>query len=287
MRYKDRQGKVYNIDTTQDKFLRLLYRHTTGRMLISILIRPGVTNVMGSVLNKKFTRLKIKSFVKKNGIDLSEYEVTKYKSYNDFFIRKIRPGARPIDPDTNVLVSPSDGKLSLYKISDSLVMTIKNSQYSVKSLILSTELAHEFAGGYCFIIRLTPDDYHRYIFPDSGEIVRHEYIDGVFHTVNPVAMEHANIYYENTREYTIIDTKHFGRMLQMEVGALGVGRIVNSIIEGRAVKGVEKGYFEFGGSTIVLMFKEGVLVPDEDLIRNTQDGFETYVKLGERIAVKA
>lgn len=283
MKYKDRKGNVFNVDTSQDKFLRMLYGHMVGRAFVSFLIRPAVTNAMGSLFNHKLTRLKIKSFVKKNGIVLSDYEVRKYKSYNDFFTRKIRPGARPIEQDPKCVVSPSDGKISVFPISSSLVVEIKGSSYSIKSLTLSREVAEEFAEGYCVIIRLTPDDYHRYIFIDPGEISDHIFIDGVFHTVNPVAMEHANVYYENTREYMTIETEHFGKLLQMEVGALGVGRIVNVVEEGHTERGMEKGYFEFGGSTIVLMFKKDTVQIDQDLLKNTEEGYETYVKLGEHI----
>ncbi|MBQ1555218.1 MAG: phosphatidylserine decarboxylase, partial [Clostridia bacterium] len=91
---------------------------------------------------------------------------------------------------------------------------------------------------------------------------------------------------ENTREYTVLHGDNFGDMIMMEVGATLVGRISNLHGAERVVKGEEKGHFDFGGSTIVVLVRPGVLAVDEGILRNSADGYETVVKYGECIGVK-
>lgn len=285
MKYRDRQGNTFENDTAQDKLLRRLYGSVPGRKLISLLIKPRVTEIMGFFMDRSVSTLMIDGFVKKNNIQMSDYIPTRYKSYNEFFTRRIKPSKRSFDPDETVLCSPCDGKVSAYNITPGLTVNIKGSNYSVKSLLRNTELSEEMAGGVMMIIRLTVDNYHRYAYIDDGFKSGNFYIPGVFHTVNPIALEHANIYYENSREYTVINSIHFGTFIQMEVGALGVGKIVNYDEECEIYRGDEKGRFEFGGSTVVLLFEKDAIIPDADLIKNTEEGCETIIKLGERIGV--
>ena len=177
----------------------------------------------------------------------------------------------------------ADGKVTVYPISDKLVVNIKNIDYSIKSLLLDRELAEELEGGWLYVIRLTVDNYHRYCYPDSGYQHENYDIPGFFHTVNPVALENTSVFAQNCRAYTIIDSDHFGRIIQMEVGAMGVGRIVNYKESEFVERGEEKGYFEFGGSTVCLFVPKGSAVPDADMIKNTAEGYETLVKMGEQI----
>ena len=247
------------------------------------MISEGVTNFIEWYMNTRLSTLKIDGFIKKNNIKISDYEKKFYKNYNEFFTRRIKKSRRPINMDENALVSPSDGKVTVYPISDKLIVNIKHIDYSVKSLLLDRELAEEMEGGWLYVIRLTVDNYHRYCYPDSGYQYENYYIPGVFHTVNPVALENTSVFAQNARAYTIIDSDHFGRLIQMEVGAMGVGRIVNHKESAFVKKGEEKGYFEFGGSTICLFVTKDGAKPDEDIIKNTAEGFETLVKMGEKI----
>ena len=286
MKYRDRDGKEYNISTNQDRFLRFLYTNRLGRSLLKIMISEKVTNLIEWYMNTRISTLKIDGFIKENHIRISDYEKKFYKSYNEFFTRKIKKNKRPVDMRENVLVSPSDGKVTVYPISDRLIVNIKNIDYSVKSLLLDRELSEEMEGGWLYVIRLTVDNYHRYSYPDSGYQYENYYIPGVFHTVNPVALENISVFAQNCRAYTIIDSDHFGRLIQMEVGAMGVGRIVNHKESDFVNKGEEKGYFEFGGSTICLFVTKDGARPDEDIIMNTEEGCETLVKLGEHIGYR-
>lgn len=281
--YKDRQGKIHKHDATPDKTIKFLYCTVLGRRILWRLIDPDRQETFRKMANARWSSMLVDPFAKKYHISFKDYIPKRYKSYNDFFTRKIRPECRPIEKNENLLACPCDGRITAYRISDRLVMDIKNTKYSVKSLLRNRELSEEFADGWCLVIRLTIDDYHRYCYPDDGYKSDDMFIPGLLHTVSPLVMEHANIYAENQRVYTVIDSEHFGRIIQMEIGALAVGRIVNHDDEGEIVRGAEKGFFEFGGSTIVLLLKSSEFTPDRDIIDNTADGYETIVKMGERI----
>ncbi|MBR4344859.1 MAG: phosphatidylserine decarboxylase [Lachnospiraceae bacterium] len=283
MNYKDRTGKEIINTTGQDKFLKFLYTNRIGRSFLKFMISDKVTRAIEIYMNSRLSTLKIDGFIKKNHININDYKKRYFKSYNEFFTRKIRASKRPIDRENGAFISPSDGKVTVYPISENLVVNIKNIDYSVKSLLLDRELAEEFYGGWLYVIRLTVDNYHRYCYPDSGYQYENYYIRGVFHTVNPVALENTSVFAQNSRAYTMIDTDNFGRIVQMEVGAMGVGRIVNHLENEFVEKGQEKGYFEFGGSTICLFVQKGNVIPDADIIKNTVDGYETLVKMGEKI----
>ncbi|MFR1519317.1 MAG: archaetidylserine decarboxylase [Clostridia bacterium] len=284
MRYKDRDGNLILKETGQDKLLRSLYTKRGGRFLIRFLITKPVTKLSSCFLRIRPSVIFIKRFIQKNGIDMSQYEERKYKSYNDFFTRKIKEGKRPADLRPEVLISPCDGKATAFCIGENTCFSIKNTEYTVASLLKNETLASQFRGGICVLIRLTVDDYHRYCYVDDGVKGENIYIPGVLHTVNPVAAEHAPIYKENCREYTVIDTAQFGRIVQMEVGALIVGKILN--YHGAAChvrKGQEKGRFEFGGSTVILLFQKNKIKISPDILENSGDDCETIVKMGEEI----
>lgn len=284
MKYKDRAGNLIEKETKQDRFLKSLYTKSIGRFFVKIMITKPVSIICGFFLNRRISALFIKSFIKNNQIDMSLYEERKYKSYNDFFTRKIKTDKRPIDFSKNVLISPSDGNATVVAISDKTVLSIKNTEYTLTELLRDEKLAEEFQGGNCFIIRLAVDNYHRYCYPVSGEKGENVYINGVLHTVNPVAAEHAPIYKENCREYTVIRSADFGLVLQMEVGALVVGKIKNlKKDKGEVFKGDEKGLFEFGGSTIILLTQKNKVKPSPDIVENTGEDCETIVKFGEKI----
>jgi phosphatidylserine decarboxylase len=133
----------------------------------------------------------------------------------------------------------------------------------------------------CLVFRLGVNDYHRYIFIDNGEMVENYKIAGELHTVRSIS-EKYNVFSRNSREISILRTEHIGDVAQIEVGALLVGAIKNNEKE-QFVKGEEKGYFEYGGSTIVLLFEEGRISLDEDIIEQSKLGIETKVSIGERI----
>ena len=222
--------------------------------------------------------------MEKNKIDLSICEKQKFSSWNDFFTRRLRQGERPVDEREKVLVSPCDGKLSVHRIDKNSRFWIKDTEYTVEQLLRNKSLAERYLGGYALVFRLTVDDYHHFCYPAEGKKSDNVVVPGIFHTVNPVANEVYPIYRENAREYTLLKTEKFGTVLMMEVGAMMVGKITN--VEKKSVsvkKGQEKGWFEFGGSTIILLLQHEKVRLDYDLIENTENGYETVVRMGERI----
>ncbi|XCP84599.1 phosphatidylserine decarboxylase [Roseburia hominis] len=288
MKYIDREGNITIEDSGQDRLLKWLYTHHAGRGIIRILIRPGVSKLAGRLLGQRWSTCLISPFIKRNHINMSCYEKKIYPSYNAFFTRKLKEGKRCLPADERVLVSPCDGKLSVYPIGSGTEkgrFCIKHTEYTVRSLLRSKYLADRFEGGYVCVFRLTVDDYHRYCYAANGRKSRNRRIQGFFHTVNPAANAVYPIYKENTREYSLLKSDHFKTILMMEVGALMVGKITNYHGACEVKRGQEKGRFEFGGSTVVLMLQKDAVQIDADLLENTRRGFETYVKMGERIGV--
>lgn len=283
---RTRKGDVIVTNEGQNKLLESLYGSVCGRAALKLLTAPAVSRAAGRFMDSRLSKPFINPFIKKSGIDMSDYNMYDFRSYNDFFTRTIRPGKRPADTDRSHLISPCDSKLTAYRISDSSIFCIKNSMYRVSDLLKSRQLAEHYSGGYCLIFRLEVDDYHRYIYIDDGIKSRNIRIGGELHTVNPIALSHYNIYKRNAREFTIMRTENFGYVIQVEVGAMFVGRIVNHHGKSRITRGTEKGYFEFGGSTIVLLIERDRAVIDDDILENSANGCETVVKCGEKIGNK-
>ena len=266
--------------------LRFLYETKAGRVVLKLLVRPGLSKACGKFLDTRASKIFIKPFIKNNNIDMSEYEKEDYTCFNDCFCRHIRPECRPVDMNPDNFVSPCDGLLSVYDITDGLVIPVKGSKYSVTSLLRNDVLAREFDGGKCLVFRLCVNHYHRYSYPDDGSKGENIFIPGVLHTVRPIALKNCQVFVENSREYTVLDTKNFGRMVQMEVGAMLVGKISNNMEAGEYKRGQEKGKFLYGGSTIILLIKKDAAKLKEDFGPATQKGEETPVKLGQVIGAK-
>lgn len=267
----------------QDKFLARLYGSTAGRMLLKPLVSPVISRAAGWFLSTRLSKVFIQPFIKSNHIDMSQFEEGPFRSYNEFFSRKIRPGARPLCMEPDALIAPCDSKLTALPITEASVFTLKHTPYTVESLLRSKTLAEKYQGGYALIFRLTVDDYHRYCYISDGRKEDNVRIPGVLHTVNPIANDYFPIYKENAREYSLLHTESFGDVLMMEVGALLVGRIINHHQAASVRRGQEKGYFQFGGSTVILLLEKDAAVIDPDILANTREGLETVVRMGERI----
>lgn len=283
MKYMDKDGNITIHVSGQDKLLRWMYTHALGRLLLKPLVMPWVSRLGGWFLGSPGSRFLIKPFVKRQNMDLEIYEKQDFESYNDFFTRQIKKQYRPIEGAAHTLISPCDGKLSVFTVDDVSRFSIKNTEYTLASLLRSEKLAGKFKGGYACVFRLTVDDYHRYCYVDSGRKSQNYRIPGVFHTVNPIANDMRPIYKENTREFSLLKSKHFKTILMMEVGALMVGRISNYDDACEVQKGQEKGRFEFGGSTVILLFQKNAVRIHQNLIDHTNEGYETIVRMGESI----
>ena len=201
-----------------------------------------------------------------------------------FFTRNIKEGRRPFSLDPDDLCAVADSKLLCYKITEDGKINIKNSIYTA-SEIIGEELSDDFYGGDCMVFRLTVDDYHHYSFFDKGRLIREKYIEGRLHTVSPISARRYKVFAENCRSVSLIETENFGECYQVEIGALLVGKINNKDVK-IFERGDEKGYFEMGGSTCVVMLKKGAAIIDEDILENSANGTETKVLMGERIGRK-
>ena len=259
--------------------LRFLYEKKLGTPFLKLLTSRFVSRAVGRYLDGRLSKGLIKGYVKKHGIDMNEYLAEQYP-------RRIRPELRPFDFSPEAFVSPCDGKLSVFPVEEGGKFEIKGFSYSAETLLRNAELAEKYRGGWCLVFRLTVEDYHRYFYIDGGSKGENVFIEGRLHTVQPIALEHRRVFTENCREYTVLHTENFGDVTQVEVGAMMVGRIVNNQGAGSFRRGEEKGRFEFGGSTIVLLVEREKVLLDEELIRNTLEDGETKVLCGERIGIK-
>ncbi|MCR5404082.1 MAG: phosphatidylserine decarboxylase [Butyrivibrio sp.] len=269
----------------ESKAVIFLYGTIPGRACLKVCTAPIVSKAAAVLLSSRASRLIIPGFVKNNGIDMDRYEVPEggYSSFNDFFIRKLK-GGYYADTDSP-LVSPCDGLLSIKKIVKDSIINTKHSRYSIAELLGDSELAARYSDGMALIFRLTPSHYHRYCYCAGGRITGQRRIDGVLHCVRPVAVRSQKVYTRNTREYTVITNHSLGVIVQMEVGAMLVGKISNSD-ECRpgyaALTGTEKGYFEYGGSTIIILLEKRHRISRKILERTPIDG-EIPVTIGEAL----
>lgn len=267
-----------------DELLLFLYKTAIGRCILRILVSPCVSNIVGKFLDTRLSTILIKKFVENNNIDLIGFEDKKYESFNDFFTRK--KISQNIDKKENSFICPCDGYLSVYKIEKNSTFRIKNSIYTIESLIQDRNLASKYMDGYCLIFRLSPTDYHRYCYIDNGEKGSNNFIKGILHSVRAVAVENYKVFKTNSREWSMLKTENFGDIIQIEVGALLVGKINNYHDEYLFKRGEEKGKFEYGGSTIVLLVQADKVNIHQYILNNSEKNKETFVTIGKKIGTK-
>ncbi|SMB92886.1 phosphatidylserine decarboxylase [Desulfonispora thiosulfatigenes DSM 11270] len=291
IKYIDRNSKkIEEEKVLGDKSLRWLYEHPMGMGLLEMFFKKKFFSfIYGKVQDTKYSKRKINNFIKNFDIDMKDYKLNSgdYRTFNDFFIREINEGARPVEKDINRLISPADGKLLAYKNIDiQKILQIKGITYSLVELLDDEKLARKYDNGICIVIRLAPTDYHRFHFPDGGLAEQSKKIKGDFYSVNPIALQKvALLYCKNKREISLLKSDNFGDISLIEVGATCVGSIIQTYTPGEEIKkGDEKGYFKFGGSTVIMFLEEGRVILDEDLLVNSQNGLETKVKMGMGIA---
>ena len=267
--------------------LNFLYKTVIGRILLRPLISRPVSVLAGKLLDSKASRILIRPFAGHHGIPMDDFLLDDIRCFNDFFCRKIKDGRRTINECEYDLIAPSDGLLSVYRIAGDTVLSVKQSSFSISRLLRDRKLASEFEGGYALVFRLCVDHYHRYVYFDGGFCHKNRRIDGFYHTVRPAALTSVPVFTENTREYTLLETDNFGRAVQMEVGAMLVGRIVNRRKEsGKVTRGEEKGYFAYGGSTIIVLLTADQVTLRQDILKTLNQNTEIPVVMGETIGRK-
>ena len=278
MKYKYyKQNEIY--DNEKNTSLKFLYHTFLGRIILKLIYNRFISNMVGFFLNLKISKPMIKKYIKKYNIDMNLYQEKKYTSFNDFFKRELK-NIKKTKNDSD-LISICDSKITVYKIEKDLILNIKNSKYTLEELI-KEEVTKDYENGYCIIYRLEPKDYHHYIFNDDGIILSNKKINGKLHTVNPIVYDKYQVFTENKREVSFLKTTNLDEIIQIEVGALCVGRIKNRDID-EFKRYDEKGYFEFGGSTIIQLFKKDIIEVDKEILNNTKENIETQVSIGDVI----
>lgn len=276
--------KVYG-----DRAIRLLYgddwmSRIVGAPLLQLTSKiPFISWLYGKWQSSRWTTSKIVPFIEKFGVDPKEFlvEVGQFDSFNDFFIRKLKPDARPIGEGA---VLPADGRYLFYpNISEADGFVIKGEKFCLATLLEDEELAQKYAEGTMVIARLCPSDYHRFHFPCDGVPGETKLINGWLYSVNPLALKRdINIFSQNKRTLCKIASEKFGTVLFLEVGATFVGSMTQTYQPNQPVrKGDEKGYFSFGASTVILLFEPGKITLCEDLVRS--DHVEIKCLMGESL----
>jgi phosphatidylserine decarboxylase len=278
-------GQIRTEKVPAEKWLLWLYHNPVGEATLWTLVkRKAVSSFYGRMMDKPASIKKIKPFVEEYHINMNEAVKEDFSSFNDFFTRKLKPGARPVDTSAGVVVSPADGKLLACQDISNSSFIIKGNQFNVYSFLQDSALAQNYKDGSLLVIRLAPPDYHRFHYPVSGSLSPVTKIDGYYYSVNPIALRQMiRIFCENKRQYQVISNPRFGDVIMAEVGATMVGGIVQTFEGNRTEKGDEAGYFRFGGSTVVLLFEKGRIRIDPDLLQNSFEGLETEVEMGEEV----
>ena len=270
------------------------YGTAAGRALVGIgWIQRLISRVVGRYQSHPVSHSSVENFIREFGINMPEFEVPSdgFETFADFFVRSFKSGARSFPKAAGQFGSPAEGRLSVFPIDHtSIPLCIKGVRLPLHELIdilgdMSEKFVREFVGGYAWVFRLCPIDYHQFHFADSGIPSMSHLRPGLLHSVNPKAQEAVpQVFLKNERQICLFKSDHFGNLMYIEVGALCVGKIQQRFTPHRRVeRGDSKGLFEFGGSTLILFSQKGRLNPDEDLISKTNNGVESLVRLGEVI----
>lgn len=274
-------GEIHDEGASDAKTMHFLYSTPLGRLALSAcLARPWFSALAGRACDTRFSSRFVDGFAQKNGIDLSDWgDASAFASFNDFFARQ---RACSTEAQPNELVAIADSRLSAYPITPDLQVTIKGSPYTLAELTGNCPELERFTSGTALVFRLGVDNYHRYVHVDDGRVLARATIPGILRTVRPVD-DNEGVYRRNTRVVNVLQTEHCGRVLYIEVGATLVARIVD---EGaREFKRLEeKGHFEFGGSTVILLLGSHIRV-DDDILKASAEDIETHVEIGEKIGV--
>ena len=290
IRYYHRAKKT--VETEQvygESWLRWTYETSLGRLALNLFVKRALlSRYYGWRMSMRASANRVLPFIVDYGLDVDEFAKKPYafKTFNEFFYRALKPGARPVAGDERVAVLPADGRHLAFQNADAAAgFYAKGQRFDLKAFLGDEALAAKFAGGAMLISRLCPVDYHRFHFPVAGMPTEARLINGFIYSVSPVALRRNLAYlWENKRMVTLVDSPAFGTVAVCEIGATMVGSIFQSYLASRPVaRGEEKGWFKFGGSCVVTLFQPGRIRLDTDLVEQTAAGLETYARLGERL----
>jgi len=289
MEYFDRdQMKITREEVYAEGYLRFLYSARTGRLLNEAIFSRRLFNrLLGRYWDSRFSCGLIGPFIQRYGISMEEYAIPAggFPSFNSFFSRKFRVGARPFTGEGEILCSPVEGKLLVREgVSPERTISVKGTPLPVAEVFRRP--LEEYHGGTLLVFRLYLADYHRFHFFDAGVAEPPTTIPGRYYAVSPMGFlrKPHQFYSRNHRQVAVFTSDHFGEVLISEVGGFCVGSIVQTRTPcSRVRRGEEKGYFAFGGSTVILLFRLGTVRIDPDILDHSRREVETRVRLGTPI----
>jgi len=292
--YKD--GKLVDEKVEASGLLRFLYTSRIGSIFLWPLKLRWFSKLCRLFQNSSFSKRKIAPFIKKHSIRMGDFIVPErgFRSFNHFFIRKLKEKARSIDHRDEIVVSPADSNLlAIRQLTHETTFFVKSRPFSLKKFFGHGQdgagVPENYLGGTMLIFRLAPYHYHRYHFPFDCEVVASRRISGCFDSVNPLVYKSGKMpLIENERVLNFLQTKRFGLVTVAAVGALAVGKISQGFAIGQSYKkGDEMGYFSFGGSSIVLLFEKKRVRVDKTILAHSAQNFETSVLVGEGVCCES
>ncbi|MEC8655754.1 MAG: archaetidylserine decarboxylase [Verrucomicrobiota bacterium] len=283
------KGTVETERVYGENWLKLIYDNPFGKLLLWAAVKKSwFSRWYGWRMSQPASKARIRPFIRKYKLDEEEFDSDPegFRSFNEFFSRKLKPDARPIEQENAVAVFPADGRhLGVQDLSANLGFYVKGQKFDLPKLFQSDELAGRFRKGSLIISRLCPVDYHRFHAPVSGKISEARLINGSLFSVNPIALrKRLSVFWENKRYLCMIDSDYHGKIAQFIVGATCVGSATFTFSQNQRVKkGEELGYFSFGGSSVLTLFEKDRLRISEDVQQHSQANIETYAKMGEEM----
>lgn len=294
IRYFNRHtGQTETEEVYGEGFLRWTYGHPLGALALTALVkRPFFSAWYGRRMSTPGSAARVAPFIENYGLDVGDFleEAESYRSFNEFFYRKLKPSARPVDTDEHSVVFPADGRhLGFERASAIEGVFVKGQKFDLPALLGDADLAANYADGTLVLSRLCPVDYHRFHFPVAGVPGETRLINGPLFSVSPIALRKRLSYlWQNKRAITRLETKRFGTVLLLEIGATCVGTIRQTFTSGQAVeKGAEKGFFAFGGSSTITIFEPDTVKLEADLAESSARQTELYARVGTRMAHSA
>ncbi|GAB5559195.1 MAG: phosphatidylserine decarboxylase [Synoicihabitans sp.] len=270
-----------------ESWLRWAYETGIGRATVGILLkRKFFSWYYGRRMDHVYSGNKVLPFVVDYDLDADDFgkQAWEYKTFNEFFSRRLKPEARPIHSGKDVAILPADGRhLAFPQLENADGFYVKGQKFTLAELFGSSKRAEPFEGGSMLISRLCPVDYHRFHFPVTGTPRNSKTINGFLYSVNPIALRRQVGYLvQNKRMLTLIESENFGLVAMFEVGATCVGTIKQLYVDGRVnEKGEEKGLFKFGGSCVITVFQRGRIKLADDLVEHSREYREVYAKMGD------
>lgn len=286
--YNRYTGQLEQEKILGERGLRWVYGSALGKLSLHVLLKRAVfSRLIGALKSTRRSARGLKAFVRE--YDINEKEMAQplesYASFNDFFVRKLKPGSRPVCVG-EALALPADGRHSGWQDAAEIRdVFVKGQCFDLPALLGSAELAAQYEHGAVLLSRLCPVDYHRFHFPVAGTPGEARRIPGPLASVSPYCLrKKLSWLWTNKRELTLLHTESVGQVAILAIGATGVGAIHQTYTPGQPVqKGEEMGYFAFGGSTIMCLFEPGRVQLAADLLEQTAQGRELYARQGDTL----